>query len=644
MVKKDFGNQGGSPDVDAAWPKISRSLQEKEDRRKPDGAFAEYRGRFRFSDREGIQALPLKDAPNSMKSVFDGSVIRWDSERLVDKVSDQTWNSRSFFSRSLAVCLDEPTSEESKQVFGFLTDQVRAFDPESVIHTPDSLREWWGKISLLAEAYCLVDQKEIFDRRAFAVEETSEAMNEFKGALEEHMAQTKSTIETFDESTLGDFLLVYDTVTNDGRSSFFNQQKKLHRRKGIPIPREMDELMREASSEARNNQMDLIYMNADSVCDDKWSALQKGWSGKEVSEVISVLPRFQSHPTIVKVVDASEDALETGTPFVFGAISPEGLATFIHYDIAKNIDPVALFIHHGDAGSDMDIDGEIPFSEFSLPRDEVPVTSLSLFSFFARQLPEPQFETLLEQTQELIIRRKNIPAQQNEWLLLLTLLRDRARQTSDELLRQRVEQFIARDDFPHKPFQETFLDRKAGSIYLMDDGAVRVTDHTLAKGVSLYTAPYIPPEQPVQSGSKEQVIYPVKSPAVQATGEEKSLKRKRQQPQDDTFVKGEVVLSTPEQRQRRPRIKRPEGVTYKELGEDISPGDLALVQACIKAFQEDGRHSVLPLRSRTGGGQRRYKMRVNGQASGIRVVMVAIGGNTLEIESIQYRGNAYKDL
>jgi hypothetical protein len=84
-------------------------------------------------------------------------------------------------------------------------------------------------------------------------------------------------------------------------------------------------------------------------------------------------------------------------------------------------------------------------------------------------------------------------------------------------------------------------------------------------------------------------------------------------------------------------------MSLESLGEQISPGDLAIVAKAIADNQEHGQHPLISLRSRTPEGALLCKMRVNGKDSGIRVIFAHVGNNQFEIRTIQYRGAVYKD-
>ena len=152
-------------------------------------------------------------------------------------------------------------------------------------------------------------------------------------------------------------------------------------------------------------------------------------------------------------------------------------------------------------------DESVQFPGFSIPKNLVPPTVIRLFSELALQMDENAFQDLLARTQETICKKgSQSPATQQEWLLLLILLKT----NPNERVKEQVEQFISRDDFPHTTLKDVLLEHQPGTVYVQDNGNIRIATHPISKAHPLYTSPYVPPAEEV----RVQIFQPLTQPTT----------------------------------------------------------------------------------------------------------------------------------
>ncbi len=550
--------------------------------------------------------------------------------------------------------MDHEDSEQTRDIFTFLTSQIPTSDVSELTTAPDSeIENWWAKIHLLGDAFEMVHQKKIFEERVYAEAVITPEMEAFTDKFEEEIRKIGKSIDGLTDVDIMWFLVFYDIAMQaEDADMGFDSKMKL-RKRDRRFPNAMYSEMYEAHTVASGLwDMDLNYMCLSDPLIAKWNALGVEWGQPEIADALYFMPGLNMSDTAVRVIDAIDDALDVGIERVgeLVDISPEGIASFIHHDIIKNahlvgyFEPVDSIIF-----ADEEEEEKVPFVSYSLDRRLVPVTSLRLLADVAERTGADEFFGFMSNVQNVIMKNKRDSriANIDEWLLTLVLLSDR----SGLGIKESMKGLLDSGNFPHNAFRDVFLDRQPGKIWLTNDGRIRISNRDLANATSIYESNFVAPEAPVipqrdiaKRTTPVQTVYEKKP----AGNEEDRLPKKRTHRGSSVQATSDEVTGPENAGQRkdrqRPTITLSASDTWESVGDKISGVDLEVVKRTIAENQEDGRHPISLMRAKGPMGVRYAKMRVNGVNNGIRVVLESVGENVFKVMSINYRSKAYRDL
>jgi hypothetical protein len=645
--KRPAGGDSGLPDSAAEF--LIR-YEERLANRPPDGAFAEHQDQVAYSIIEQVMPLALDAAPGAVESTVE--TIPWGTPQADRQIAAQVTNASGIFNRALLACLDEPAAEQSSRTFSWLAARVQEFPADTPRRPPEEQRIWRQKLDIFGLAYLGITQKTFFEQRAYGQATTTPEAQSVVDALESHLAQIRESILSLDASDTSAIMHLLDAelASMENVHAFIRTSgaKPKFLRKGRHIPEGLYEVMREAGSKASTEwHMSQMYLALSDPLETKWKACEALCSWQQVNEILTVLPGLQSTEMRVRAADALSDMSEVQLAGSLAAddFPAESLAELIHYDIYNNVPPSVMPVALSIERSDMT--AEVSYMDITLPREMAPAASVALLGDIAERNTAEEFEAILLRAQETICGKPSrTNTNLNEWLLTLALLR----KSGGSVVRERTDAFIARDDFPHGPFKGVVTNQRAGRIYLLPNGKIRVADN-LSNAYCLETSSASAPEE--QKGQPAAKRTPVeltgghqnvtREKGVQVAPGKQTTKRRKREAARKSGPAGPETTNEPAE-QLRPTIILGPGETLKSIGDQISSTDLAIVAQAIADNQTYGSHPMVPLRARSPRGNMLCKLRVNGVGSGIRVIMEHVGRNQFQVQTIQYRGGAYKNL
>ncbi len=632
------GPSGGDmPDV----RKLIEQWQHEAENRPPDGLFLEYRDTVAFSALERVPPANLTDATTIIDNTLQ--TIPWGGAHAPRQIASAVTNPSSMYNRALIACLDAPEAPETSQTFSFLSSYVQELPVGIASIEPMEQTIWVQKIRLLTCAYEWVLQKQFFEQQAYGTTQTSAEIDAFMETLQKHIRQVTETFQNGGQASPLDIVRVLDAEKALDEQIMLAHQNDLRKMKTTRmhrgVPPELYEIMNKARSKSRiEGHIDLFYLKIEEPLIKAWEHSQAEWTWTEINALLQTFPGVQSREMQLIITDALEDAGDSQLANVMSGaeLAAEELAGLIHVDIYDNAGPVrmpaVLIVDKGDGFED------IAYDDVVLPRTKVPAAAVALLGDFAEKATADDLLAVLERMQQTIYGKpSSVATTGNEWLLTLALLR----KNPDPRVRETVDAFITREDFPHAPFAQIISGEKSGHVFLTTSRKIRV-DAKLSGGYVLASSPYIDPEEVPEAAreiSAQRSTYSAPDRGPQSVPGKNVTKRRGKRAAGRPE---EVIMPEPVRAQLRPTIKAISQHRLEEIREHLDATDFDIVVKALTDYQQHGQHVLETLNGRAGGAMMR-KLRVNGVSNGIRVVLTHEGRNQYAIQAMHYRGAIYKD-
>lgn len=434
-----------------------------------------------------INPLPKEKVVSTAQQLISGKSFDFTSKEATQDYWMRIGEKSFPFTRMVATIIRDQGTE-SRKACSELTDDLRRFSPDKPFlnDDPNLLKEWLFKLTLGVYAHPYVGF-ELYKSRGLVSPEVRRYYDE----TERQINKFKQTLAHLRKEDLPLYIRFEDMFHFYGTKGLFSTGVSGSSGEGADA-----NLLRAVKDKEETLRQSLLDQDAST-----WQRLRIGWGAKQIQECLSMLPSIRSRAVmhnLVCILDESISDFSQKATSLDGSeelkIDPDGVIELLKwkYELADS--------HKNDFFAKMypriasKLEKNLEFTNFSVPIRQLPHTAISLLSESAKRNNKAEFTDLIKDINSLTIGKNvNVP-----WFITLLVLKASHPEMSEE-----IEQAVSGLDSLPIGTREVFLNKRAGKLWLAEDGKLRVTDTNtlLLSAFPIYTSSKLPDE--VIAGQQE---------------------------------------------------------------------------------------------------------------------------------------------